>query len=322
MGSPGRRGEGVSIQSIFVLEGDGRLWLVQPPFGTTPPNRVLVDQTVLRFQVIDSQNVLILGTDLNLWLARPPFGTTPPARVLVDRNVWDFYAINSQLIYILGNDLQPPWGPDRRLWLTFGPYGTLVPPARELVYSGVDAFQLIDAQTVFVKAGLGDLFLVYAPFGTNPPTAVKVDTSLNRAIPEDAITNGPWSFSALDVNTVLVLGQDSKLWLEHAPFGYGVPKREQIDGSVLQFSPWDAQTVLVVGSDGKLWIEYGPFGTVPPPGRQLIEAGILHAEWVDRHNAIVVRKDGSLWLDYLPRGLPPAERTVIATDVAKYQVVT
>jgi len=40
-------------------------------------------------------------------------------------------------------------------------------------------------------------------------------------------------FQALDAQTMVVLGTDRNLWLEHAPFGTVPPSRQQVDGNVL-----------------------------------------------------------------------------------------
>jgi outer membrane protein assembly factor BamB len=64
------------------------------------------------------------------------------------------------------------------------------------------------------------------------------------------------AFQGLDSQTVLVLGTDGNLWLEHAPFGNPPPFRQQVDATVRAFQGVDAHTVLVLGTDGNLWLEH------------------------------------------------------------------
>ena len=84
-------------------------------------------------------------------------------------------------------------------------------------------------------------------------------------------------FQAFSDTEVLVLGNDGKLWLEHAgtsgKFGAVPPPREQVDWNVFAFQGLSDTTVLVLGTDGKLWLEHaestGKFGAVPPPREQI-----------------------------------------------------
>jgi hypothetical protein len=66
------------------------------------------------------------------------------------------------------------------------------------------------------------------------------------------------TFQPLDINTVIVLGSDGNLWLEHAPSGNPPPTRQQIDANVVEFLATDSSNVLVLGSDGKLWWKEAP----------------------------------------------------------------
>jgi hypothetical protein len=79
------------------------------------------------------------------------------------------------------------------------------------------------------------------------------------------------AFGAIDANTIYVLGQDGKLWLEHGPFNSVPPPRQQVDGNVAAFDPVDGNNIYVLGSDGKFWLEFRPFGRVPP-NRQIVDA--------------------------------------------------
>ena len=79
--------QAVSENEVFVLGGDGNLWLEHAPFGTVPPTRDHVDANVSAFQALSDTEVLVLGSDGRLWLEHAPFGTVPPTRQQVDANV-------------------------------------------------------------------------------------------------------------------------------------------------------------------------------------------------------------------------------------------
>jgi hypothetical protein len=113
------------------------------------------------------------------------------------------------------------------------------------------------------------------------------------------------SFAPLDAETVYVLDNQNKLWLEHGPFrgvlGEPLPQGtppEPVDdnstGDLSSFSPVDATTTFVTRSDGLYLYAGGPFAL--PPERKLIDTNILGASAADAATVCALRKDGSLWL--------------------------
>jgi hypothetical protein len=69
--------QALSDAEIFVLRGDGSLWLGHAPFGQAP---VPVDGNVIAFQALSDSEVLVLGRNRNLWREHGPFGQAPPRR--------------------------------------------------------------------------------------------------------------------------------------------------------------------------------------------------------------------------------------------------
>ena len=74
------------------------------------------------------------------------------------------------------------------------------------------------------------------------------------------------NFWALSDTEVVVLGNDSKLWLWHGPFN-GTQSRQQVDSSVLAFQALSDTEIFVLGGDAKLWLEY--LGNNPLPRQQV-----------------------------------------------------
>src|SRR5215510_13160940 len=105
------------------------------------------------------------------------------------------------------------------------------------------------------------------------------------------------AFQALDSQTMVVLGTDNNLWLEHAPFGHAPPAREQIDANAQAFQALDSQTVVVLGTDNKLWLEHAPFGHVPP-AREQIDANAQAFRALDSQTVVVLGTDNKLWLEH------------------------
>ena len=275
---------------VFVLGTDGNLWLEQPPFGTPPPSRQHIDGNAFTFQALDNETVLTLGTDGNLWLEHAPFGTVPPKREQVDGNVQAFQALDERLIFVHGLD--------GKLWLENGPF-THVPPPRVQVDGNVKGFAAVDENHVFVLGTDGKLWLEQGPFTHVPPSRQLVATDVRgfraMAVPgwvwvldnernlwlystpfgstRQQIDGNVLAFQPLDIDHVVVLGTDGKLWLEQAPFGHVPPSRQQIDANVMEFAATDENNVLVLGTDGRLWWEQAPWNVVPPH-RQLIDGAV------------------------------------------------
>jgi hypothetical protein len=280
-------------ENIFVLGTDGKLWLEQSPFGTIPPTRTLVDETVFTFTALSNQTVVVLGTDGSLWIAYAPFGKVPPSRVRVDGNVQAFQVVDPRNLVVL--DI------DGNLWQETGPFGD-VPPSRLRVDGDVKQFhQVAHTGYIFVLGQDGNLWLEQSPFGKVPPARRKVDTNVR-------------SFQALDEDGFLwVLGNDGNLWLERSPSENLPPNRVLIDSTVLAYQPLDINHVFVLRNDGTLWLEQGSSGT---PSRTQIDANVMEFAATDSQNLLVLGNDGKLWWEQAPFGVVPPKRTVVDATVA------
>jgi hypothetical protein len=182
--------QATDAQNIFDLGTDGKLWLVQPPFGRLPPgNRHQLDGNVATFQAIDSNHALVVGSDANLWLEHAPFGQLPPpGRVHIDGSVDRVQSVDANHILVLGIN--------GNLWMEEPPFGTVPPVSRQQVDGSVGAFQALDANHVLVLGTNGNLWLEQAPFGTVPPTnRVQIDGDVE-------------SFQPIDINNIVVLGRN------------------------------------------------------------------------------------------------------------------
>ncbi len=110
---------------------------------------------------------------------------------------------------------------------------------------------------VWVLDNAGDLWLDTAPFGSK----------------RQQVDGNVLAFQPLDIDHVVVLGTDRKLWLEQGPFGHVPPSRQQIDANVMAFTATDENNVLVLGTDGRLWREQAPWHALPPQ-RRLIDGTV------------------------------------------------
>lgn len=52
---------------------------------------------------------------------------------------------------------------------------------------------------------------------------------------------------------MLVKDNDGNLWLEHAPFGYVPPTRNEIDANVTAFQQLSSTMMAIRYNDGSLW---------------------------------------------------------------------
>jgi streptogramin lyase len=112
------------------------------------------------------------------------------------------------------------------------------------------------------------------------------------------------SFFAYGNQSVLVLGADGNLWMEHAvngKFGTIPPTfRQLVDSNVQAFEAIDPSTVLVLGADGNLWMEHavkGLFGKVPQP-RELVDGNVQAFQAIDAKTVFVLGTDGKLWREH------------------------
>jgi hypothetical protein len=108
------------------------------------------------------------------------------------------------------------------------PFGTVPPPHRQADTTVAIAVSGLSMGRVFggFSHGLHKLAVVMlcsALFATSAHARSNVDGNVQ-------------GFQGLDSQTVLVLGTDGNLWLEHAPFGNSPPARQHVDGSELQDS--------------------------------------------------------------------------------------
>lgn len=280
-------------EQIFVVGGDGKLWLEQAPFGTAPPKRKLVDDDVMTFQAIDFNTVVVLGSDQNLWLEHSPFGAAPPARQLIDASVLAFQALDGQTILVLGAD--------QKLWLEHAPFG-IAPPTRQQIDADVLAFQALDKQTVVILGADRTLWLATGPFGSVPPTRTKIDTGVRN-------------FKALDEYTVFVIATDGTLWFENPPHGTNPLNRIAVDSNVLAIQPThDNDALWILKNDGALWLLNGRAGSLIAPTRVQVDGNVQAFQAIDTGNVLVLGNDGNLWLEHAPFGqLPPARQLVDGT---------
>ncbi|GHO90422.1 hypothetical protein KSF_004700 [Reticulibacter mediterranei] len=233
----------------------------------------------------------------------------PPARIHIDSDVKFFHFFSATEVAVMGNN--------GNLWLEHAPFGH-VPPDRTLIHGGTDgavpvSFQAISDTEFLVRdvprsVFLGDfseLLLFRAPFGLANSTSI-----------DDNVDGYQW----LSDTQILVLGLDSKLWLEHAPFGLGhnPPGRLQVDGNVAGFQALSDTQILVLGKDGKLWLEYGPFGHVPP-NRLWVDDSVAGFQALSDTQILVLGKDGKLWLEHAPFGVVPPGRVQVDASVDSFR---
>lgn len=256
---------------IFVLGGDGNLWLEEAPFGVQiPPKRVPVDGNVdlyASFQAVFSNEAFVCGSDGNLWLEMGPFGPVPlpsvssfppppGTRYQIDGSVGAYDVWDPGNVFVCGTD--------GNLWLEFG-FGTTiptVPPPRYQVDGSVHEFQVMDINEVFVLGTDGNLWQELGSFGTVPLPSCNGGKFGCR----NQVDGNVETFFAIDSNHVYVIGKDGNLWLEQGPFGQQVPPvRVLVDSNALEVWGISTGEAYVLGTDLNLWLEHAPFGTVPLP---------------------------------------------------------
>src|SRR5271167_4691639 len=144
----------VDANTIFVVGGDGKLWLERGPFGpdnVPPAGRIEVDDNINYCAAVNSNDVFVVDRDGNLWhdfgdfsQANLPPQDGGPQGVLVDRNAWKCSPTGDpSVIYILGTD--------GKLWLAHGPFGPdNIPPNRIPVDGDAICCSAIDDNTVYV----------------------------------------------------------------------------------------------------------------------------------------------------------------------------
>jgi hypothetical protein len=173
---------------VYVLGGDGKLWLEYGPFGgidlqnwpTCPPGspnptscRIQIDGNVgykVRHPPLRGADYAFVQSSLdnNLWLEYAPFGAMPSVpcfdpntnvqqfgcRIQIDANVQSFWPLNLNTVFVVGTD--------GNLWLEFGPFGTVPIPLPYCVYpnsqqcrywiaSGAWELSVVDQHSIFVN---------------------------------------------------------------------------------------------------------------------------------------------------------------------------
>lgn len=208
---------------------------------------------------------------------------------------------------------------------------------------------------IFIVGLDGNLWRAEPPFGVGhiPPKRVQVDTTVQvfgRDQGQDVSFPAERSIFVFNQNSLMVLGSDLNLWLEHGPFGklpwvestkqFPPPpgQRWHIDGNVIGFLPCSpAGPFLVLGATGDsifdpfnyqstaLWLENpdwhwrvqidgncGSFGV--QPNSYSAEEGLTEV--------FVLGSDGALWQEFGPYGtvpLPTCSGSLkIVSDIERY----
>jgi hypothetical protein len=329
-----------NANTVFVLGNDGNLWNTPGPFDYFIPNanRVLVDQNVLAFQVLDdSKTVFTLRFDKTLWQCGyygEDFGSS--LGVPVDADVAGFQALDKTTVYVLRTDgslwlisitelglpdlekirlvqsnvadFQVAVLGDIVTTVVLGTDGNLWHPAVGPFPAYIIVPDVVDFQAVYNQDGSPAFFVLqpggnlgYCPELFSYQNLIPVDTNVSQ-------------FQAVDDQTVYVLGEDNNLWLIPGPFGIPNPSRAQVDGSVQGFQAMDPQVMLipgvyVLGNDNNLWFTPGPFvpnRPIPYPMRGQVDGNVAAFQALDSGTVFVAGTDGNLWYTpgfFLP-GLP------------------
>lgn len=274
---------------------------------------VPIFQTPPHYQGLDDQTAMAESGGFSaLFAVQGPFGPQQK-EIPVDNTGQAFYALGPGLnrpdtVLVLEND--------RTLWFKSGPFGQPPPnfwTSQQQVDANAQTFQALDIglsnpDTVFVLGTDGKLWLEQGPFNQPAPKfwtnrwQVDAQVLLNMNVSAFlGIDTVPRAFQALDINTVLVLGSNGNLWLEHGPFGQPAPNfwtaREQVDGNVQAFIGIDSNEVVVLGLDGNLWDEFAPFGPGHvPPNRTPLGSNVQAFAVLDTVDTLLmVTTDGTMW---------------------------
>jgi hypothetical protein len=230
------------------------------------------------------------------------------------------FQAENMVVYVVGGD--------RNLWLELPPFGTQIPPNRQLVDGNVSQFQGLDGNDVFVLQDNGNLWLETSPFGSANPLQLDANVGAFQAVQS--------GFG----NKVFVLGTDRNLWWEPWPTGSvanTIAERLIIDANVQAFRPLDVYDVFVLGCDGNLWWEGLPFGSVSQTRKNArqVDGNVQAFQPIDGYNIYVLGQDGTLWFETWP--LPPPNsstydawgnvqetinlRRIVDQNVAAFQVI-
>jgi hypothetical protein len=262
----------------------------------------------------NEMQAFVRGQDGNLWLETGPWGDvagTIQRRLQVDGSVsqvfdqvggsriWRpaFQPLSAEAIYVLGSD--------GNLWFETAPQGAngaqwgdvaSTIATRQQVDGSVQAFQVMDAQTLFVLGNDGNLWFETAPDWGGAWGNV-AGTIANRL----QVDGDVMQFWATGLGTVFVLGNDLNLWLETGPWGdvgSTIQFRVQIDANANDLQPLDENTVFVLGHDGNLWLEVGrPFIDVAHTiaARSFVASNVLVFGALTAGQLYYVDGDSNLW---------------------------
>jgi hypothetical protein len=226
-----------SAGEIFVLGGDGNLWL-EFNFGSTlpavPPPRTQIDGSVVEFQPMSLTEIFVLGQDGNLWHELAPFGAVPlPAcdgattgcRSQVDADIRSFMAVDSQHVFVIDSN--------NDLWLDSGSFAWgQIPPARVHVDGDVAGIWAIDAEEIYVLGNDGNLWRENAPFGAVPLPLCSQTSGFGKGFAcRTLIFSNVDAFGVFpDAGGTYVVDGNLDLW------SLGTPN-VKIDGRVIAFQP-------------------------------------------------------------------------------------
>lgn len=183
----------------------------------------------------------------------------------------------------------------------FPPSGTTLGQSFRLATRAVDVQMLSDG-AVFFLAEEEDLLFVK----DNPLVPSQVDSSAIQ-------------FQGLSDTQVCVLGSDSNLWIDNAPWNdMNAPEtRQHVDGDVVAFQALGDNEVYVIGSDHNLWQRNGPWAeairTLVDTGAQAVQAFPSNPP-----RAYVLDTGGTLWGEIGPWGADKT-RHEVDTGVSAFQ---
>jgi hypothetical protein len=148
-----------------------------------------------------------------------------------------------------------------------------------------------------------------------PPTRTHIDSDVK-------------SFQFLSASEVAVVGNDGKLWLEHAPFGIVPPGRTLLDSGGFDGAVGGFQMI----SDTEFLVEEVPAAfagiiNVFPNDLFLVRSGISLKidedvkgfQWLSDNEILVLGSDNKLWLEHAPFGNVPPGRFQVDANVVNFQ---
>jgi hypothetical protein len=148
-----------------------------------------------------------------------------------------------------------------------------------------------------------------------PPTRTHIDSDVK-------------SFQFLSATSVAVLGNDGKLWLEHAPFGNVPPGRTLLDNGGFDGAVGGFQMI----SDTEFLVEEVPAAfagvinvfpndlfLVRSDTTSKIDEDVKGFQWLSDSEILVLGSDNKLWLEHAPFGNVPPGRIQVDSNVYNFQ---